>query len=191
MTSLLFWTSLSSLPHETISSPTLSFHHSRRTRIWDQFDSISEAREWNKYRRTSRSPPTKKTEKKDNNCSPPPSWKVYPPQQGLFFSLSLCAPCLSTWKVIKKYKHTCRHAIREKLVSPKEAVCEIFLNSPKSGILSSVCEQKRLFSLSLWIPRKHGFSTRNNHFKLIREEEATTTHERNEPYSEHISNSKW
>jgi len=39
---------------------------------------------------------------------------------------------------------------------------------------------------------KHGFSTQQPlYFKLIREEEATTTtHERNEPYSEHISNSK-
>ena len=50
-----------------------------------------------------------------------------------------------------------------------------------------MCEQKRLFSLSLWIPRKRGFSTRNNHFKLIREEEATTTtRERNELLRTHF-----
>ena len=51
-----------------ISSPTLSFHHSRRTRIWDQFDSISARYEWNKYRRTSRPHPTTTTK----NPSRPP-----------------------------------------------------------------------------------------------------------------------
>jgi hypothetical protein len=66
-----------------------------------------------------------------------------------FFLLSLSALPILRVKSGKKYKHTCRHAIREKCVSPKEAVCEIFLNAPKSGILSSACEQKRPFSLTL------------------------------------------
>ena len=42
---------------------------------------------------------------------------------------------------------------------------------------------------------KHGFSTRNDHFEFIREEEATTTtHERNEPYTQNtfpIQNEKF
>jgi hypothetical protein len=45
----------------------------------------------------------------------------------VYSSLSLSLRSLSfSQKVIKKYKHTCRHAIREKCVSPKEAFVRYF-----------------------------------------------------------------
>ena len=116
---------------------------------------------------------------------------IYPPQQGLFFSLSLRSLSFSQ-KVVKKYKHTCRHAIREKCVSPKEAVCEIFLHSPKRGTLSSACEQKRPFSHSLNTTQNtvlvHATTTSSSFAK--KKQQRRLTRKKRTVYSEHISNSK-